>query len=571
MINDPRLMPLAQKRLILLGALVSLFLAALDQTIVSTATPAIVRDLAFPTSWITWLTTAFLVLSTATLPIWGKLSDLYGRRNILVTGLLLFCFASVLCALAFSPLSMVLFRALQGIGSAAILSTVFALVSDIFTPQERPRYQGLFGSVFAVSSVIGPWVGGILTDMASWHWVFLVNVPILALVLPFILKKMPPLRHRNSGSIDFTGAVLLLATVIPLLLIFALAPARYAWISVPVLIMVAIVLLALTAFIVHERRTDEPIIDLMLFADKSFRLMALGAFFTGGAFLCAIVFIPLYMVNVYDFSATRAGVTVMPLTFGLVAANVASGRLASHIGSYKPVLIPALSFAVVSLLAVSLTLNVGQPHWSISVRLFLVGLGLGPSIPMLTQMMINSVNRQKIGMVSSTAAFVRQLGNTVGLAVFGTILTSILTVGMGIGGASVLGQTDTAHLSIETGASVTSHFDADKMIATAKKQYAHLSSRIQNRQTLTTADLQLLGVEPEVLATMDAAALNAQIHLRLEQTETQIFEVAQTFKATWTKAVKTIFLTAMVMVLCGLVAVILIPEIPFKELEQRRE
>ncbi|WP_428241412.1 MFS transporter [Gynuella sp.] len=569
MTNDPRLMPLAQKRLILLGALVSLFLAALDQTIVSTATPAIVRDLAFPTSWITWLTTAFLVMSTATLPIWGKLSDLYGRKNILITGLLLFCFASVLCALAFSPLSMVLFRALQGIGSAAIFSTVFALVSDIFTPQERPRYQGLFGSVFAVSSVVGPWVGGMLTDMVSWHWVFLVNVPILAMVLPFILKKMPPLRHRNSGSIDFAGAVMLLATVIPLLLIFAVAPARYAWISAPVLSMAMIVILAFIAFMVHERRVGEPIIDLGLFADKSFLLMALGAFFTGGAFLCAIVFIPLYMVNVYDFSATRAGVTVMPLTFGLVSANIASGRLASHIGSYKPVLVPALIFAVAALLTCSMTLNVGQSQWSISIRLFLVGVGLGPSIPMLTQMMINSVTRQKIGMVSSTAAFVRQLGNTVGLAVFGTILTAILTAGMSIGGASVMTQTDKGHLSLETGVSVTSHFDADKMIATAKSRYARLSSRIQNRQTLTTEDLQLLGLELDALATMDAAALNAQVHLRQKQTETRIFEFAQTFKATWTKAVKTIFMTAMAMVLCGLVSVVLIPEIPFKELERR--
>ena len=337
--------------------------------------------------------------------------------------------------------------------------------------------------------------------------------------------------------------------------------------------MAAVVVAALVLFIRHECRVEEPIIDLTLFADSSFRLMAMAAFLTDGAFLCSIVFIPLFMVNVLDFSATRAGATVMPLTLGLVTANITSGRLASRIGSYKPILVPALVLASAALLLFSLTLNAKQSQLLIVAKLFLVGLGLGPSIPMLKQMMVNHVSRQKIGMASSTAAFVRQLGNTVGLAVYGTVLTSILAVAVVGKMQPALQPLSAAMPELEisvAGSSGESRFDADQLLGKIENRYQVLLTHFQQQPSLTAEDWQLLGLDSTSAKQMSPSVLTDLANQRLTQAKTNIKVAEQAFKDAWVRAVRAIFLAAMIVVVCGLLAVMLIPEVPFRELGNSR-
>ena len=424
----PDLTP-AEKRGALIGVLLALFMSALDQTVVSTATPMIIRDLAFPTSWITWLTTSYLVTSTALLPIWGKMSDLYGRRPILLYGLTLFIAASVLCAFAQTPTQLVLFRAIQGAGSAAIFANAFAIVGDLFEPRERPKYQGLFGAMFGLSSVFGPWIGGLLTDYISWHWVFLVNVPVGGIALWFIYKRMPLLRHTTGKHIDFLGAALLLLFVVPLLMGLSLAPMSYAWTSIEIVSMFGLSITAFIVFIRHELKEDGAIIDLSLFYDKAFRLTALASFTLGAVFLGSIVFIPLYMVNVLGVSATSSGATLTPLTLGLVFGNVMSGQLVSKYGAYKPILIPSLVMLAMGYLWIALTMTADQTQLMMIVKLVVLGMALGPTIPLYTQLMINAAPRTKMGVASASATFVRQMGSSVGLAILGTVFSAHLALG----------------------------------------------------------------------------------------------------------------------------------------------
>lgn len=416
----------AERNATLIGAMLALFLAALNQTIVTTATPEIVRELAFPTSWITWIATAYLVTSTATLPIWGKLSDLYGRRNSITAGILLFSLAGLFCALAQSPLQLVLARALQGLGGAAIMTNALAVIGDLFTPEERPRYQGLFGAVFGLSSVIGPGIGGLLTDLVGWHWIFLANLPIAAIALTFVLTRMPVLRHDGPRKVDYSGAILLLLAVIPMLLALSLAPSRFAWTAPQTLGMFALSLGAALAFGWHQWRAAEPIIELRLFLDARYGLSALASFLVGAAFLGSLVFIPLYMVNALGVSATASGATLIPLTLGIVFGNIVSGQLVSRIGAYKPVLIPSLLLLLTGVVWLTLTLSPDQSQLSVTTRVVLLGIGLGPSMPLFTQMMINAAPADKIGMASSAANFTRQFGSTLGVAVMGTIFAAVM-------------------------------------------------------------------------------------------------------------------------------------------------
>ncbi|WP_108126273.1 MDR family MFS transporter [Saccharospirillum mangrovi] len=416
----------AERNATLIGAMLALFLAALNQTIVATATPDIVRELAFPTSWITWIATAYLVTSTATLPIWGKLSDLYGRRNSITAGIVLFCLAGVFCALAQSPLELVLARALQGVGGAAIMTNAMAVIGDLFTPEERPRYQGLFGAVFGVSSVIGPAIGGILTDLAGWHWIFLVNLPVAAVALTFVLTRMPTLRHTGPRRVDYLGASLLLLAVIPLLLALALAPTSYAWSAPQTLGMFALSGLSTLAFGWHQWHSPEPIIELRLFLGARYGLSALASFLIGAAFFGILVFLPLYMVNALGTSATASGASLIPLMMGIVFGNIASGQLVSRVGAYKPILIPSLLLLMAGVIWMALSLSPDQSQLAVTTRIVLLGIGLGPSMPLFTQMMINSAPADKIGMASSAANFTRQLGSTLGVAVMGTLFAVVM-------------------------------------------------------------------------------------------------------------------------------------------------
>jgi EmrB/QacA subfamily drug resistance transporter len=418
-----------QKIFTMVAALLGLLLAALDQTIVSTAGPDIQRDLAIAPSLYAWITTSYLVASTVCVPIYGKLSDLYGRKVILLSGIVIFLTGSALCGIASSALELILYRAVQGIGAASLFTSAFAVVADLFPPQERGKWQGLFGACFGLSSVIGPLLGGFLTDHFGWHWVFFVNLPIGAAAVAFILSKMPDLR-REGGPVhlDIAGTVALVVAVVPLLLALSLGRSvvlpgetAYPWFSAPILGGLALSALGGVAFVVAEKRAVDPIVELELFRSKPFALGTLAAFTAGAAFLGAIVFRPLFMVNVVGLSATRSGFTTLPLTFGIVAANVLSGQLVSRMGRYKGLLLGSLGVLLVGFSLLATTLTVDSTQGEVTAKMILLGLGLGPAIPLFTLHLQNAVPPQKVGVATSTSTFARQMGSTVGIALLGSV------------------------------------------------------------------------------------------------------------------------------------------------------
>ena len=434
-INYAETLDLRTKQLIVAGVLLGLFLSALDQTIVSTALPRIARELD-GLSLYSWVTTAYLLTSSAMVPIYGKLSDLYGRKPILMIGIVIFLLGSALCGLSGEPflgnlfgggmMQLVVFRGVQGIGAAALASVAFAIVADIFAPRDRARYQGLFGAVFGLSSVIGPLLGGFLTDSLSWRWVFYVNLPLGLIALAFIFAKMPRLASGLKAKVDYLGAALIIVFTVPLLLALTWgADGNYAWGSPQLLSLFALSAVALIAFLFAESRHPSPIVPLGLFRNRTFTWVMISRFLVGAGFLGAILFLTLFLVNVRGFSATGAGTATIPLTIGFIIGAQSAGLLAARIGRYKWLIVGALSLATVAFVWLS-TITADTPYPLLAARMVLVGLGLGPTVSLFTLAAQNAVSRQEIGVATSSGTFFQQMGGTIGVALFGAVLTSAL-------------------------------------------------------------------------------------------------------------------------------------------------
>jgi EmrB/QacA subfamily drug resistance transporter len=413
----------------LAGIMVALLLGALDQTIVATAMPRILRDLSGFNLYV-WVVTAYLLASTAMIPIYGKLSDLYGRKIVVLVGVVLFLAGSILSGQARSMTELIVFRALQGLGSAGIFSTAFTVVADLFAPAERGKYQGLFGAVFGISSVIGPWLGGFLTDNLSWRWVFYVNMPIGIVALLFIIFQMPPLKPKleRKVSIDWWGSVTLLVGIVPILLALTLGGQEFPWGSWQVIGAFALGAAGVTAFILVERKAKEPILPFDMFQNRTYVVGNAAALLIAGvAFFGAIIFLPIYMVLVVGVSASAAGLTVMPLTLGLVVSSFVSGQVVSRVGKYKILLLIGAVLVFVGYLTM-LGLTPETTQMQVVWRMVILGLGLGPALPIYTLAIQNSVKAQEIGTATGSSQFFRQVGSTIGIAVFGTILATTLAV-----------------------------------------------------------------------------------------------------------------------------------------------
>ncbi len=441
-----------QKVFTLLGALLGMLLAALDQTIVATAGPTIQRQLQIDASLYAWITTAYLVTSTVFIPIYGKLSDLFGRKPTLISGMVIFLLGSLMCGLATTPFFLILARAVQGTGSAALFTNAFAVVADIFPPAERGKYQGIFGAVWGFSSVVGPLAGGFITDYLGWNWAFFINLPVGAVALGFVITRMPLLAGYAGGQrprIDYAGALALAVTVVPLLLALSLGRSGdvppgngWPWSSWQILALFGLSVVAGAVLIAIEKRAAAPIIDLRLFSHKAVAIGVAATFVAGGAFLASIVFLPLFMTNVVGLSATNTGLTTMPLTMGVVAGNIVSGQLASRLGKYKPIILAALMLLMIGFAIMAFTLRPASTQTEVTLKMILIGLGLGPTIPLYTLAIQNAVAPGQIGVATSAATFFRQIGSTVGVAIVGTVFAATLTRDLRAGMGSKLAFTE---------------------------------------------------------------------------------------------------------------------------------
>ena len=446
-IPEPQTFSPLEKRVTLIALMIVFLLSALDQTIVSTAMPRIVAQLSgldlYP-----WVTTAYLLASTVMVPIYGKLSDIYGRKPILVIGIGLFMLGSMLCGLSgeFGALpllgggmtQLIVFRALQGLGGAALITSAFAVIADLYPPRERAKLGGVFGSTFGLASVIGPLIGGFFTDLptahllgydiAGWRWVFYINLPLAGLALFMILVEMPRLTHRTGGKIDFAGAGLLLTTFVPLLLALSWGGTA-GWSAPHILGLFAVSAVSLIAFLIVESRVANPIISLSLFRNRTFATANLSAFLMFMAFMGMVSFLPLYMQLGLGLPATTSGLAMMPLTVGLILAATASGFLVNKLGRYKVVMVFGAALTALAAFLLSRTPS-DASLFDLMWRVTLLGLGLGPAQSVFNLASQNAVPRSQLGVATSAGQFFRQVGSTVGVAVFGAVLTHNLAAPM---------------------------------------------------------------------------------------------------------------------------------------------
>ncbi len=404
--------------------MLGMFLAALDQTIVSTALPTIVGDLG-GLNHLSWVVTSYLLASTVSTPIYGKLGDMVGRKPLFLAAILIFLAGSMLAGLSQSMGQLIGFRALQGIGAGGLMVGAQAIIADIVPPRERGRYMGLIGSVFAVASVAGPLLGGFLVDNLSWRWVFYVNMPVGAFAILIVATRLhlhtPTISHR----IDVLGAALLSAGVSALILLTTWGGTEYAWGSTTIVGLGVIGVALLLVFVWWETRAAEPILPLSLFRSRVFSVASAMGFAIGMAMFGAIVFIPLYLQLVYGASPTSSGLRLLPLMAGLLVAAIASGRVISRIGRYKPFPIAGTATLVVGMYLLSL-LRVGTAPWLASVYMLVVGVGIGLVMQVLVLVVQNDARPEEIGVATSTATFFRSVGGSFGVAIFGTIFASRL-------------------------------------------------------------------------------------------------------------------------------------------------
>jgi EmrB/QacA subfamily drug resistance transporter len=478
--------PLRQKITIMLAAMSAMLLAALDQTIVSTALPRIVSEL-HGLRELSWVVTAYLLTSTISVPISGKLSDIYGRKKIFLIGIFIFVFGSMLSGLSQNMGELIIFRAIQGIGAGALMSNVFAVVGDLFAPAERARWQGLIGAVFGLSSVIGPLVGGFLTDHASWRWNFYINVPVGILAFFMISTFMPHIESDNKNqSIDYLGAGLLAGGLSGLMLALVWGGNQYAWLSAQVLGMFAVsaILLGLFGLVEHKHAKD-PILPLELFKNSIFRVSVIIVFLIGMAMFGAILYIPLFAQDVLGRSATSSGVILTPMVLTLVAVSIANGQIISRTGKYKAVAVFGMAAITIAFLWLS-TIGIHTTNAQLVVRMIIAGIGLGIGMPVFNLVVQNAFDHSKLGVATASVQLSRSIGSTVGVAVMGSILNNSLTKHL----SEVAAEPNTQRVAAATGKHLSvSSLDANQLQAIVSPGAQHAATtQIANLPPASQAD-----------------------------------------------------------------------------------
>jgi EmrB/QacA subfamily drug resistance transporter len=410
---------------VIFGALMLvILLASLDQTIVATALPTIVGDLG-GIQHLSWVVTAYLLASTITGPLYGKFGDLYGRKGTLQVAIVIFLIGSALCGIAQNMAELIAFRALQGLGAGGLLTTTIAVVGDIIPPRDRGRYQGLFGAVFGVSTVVGPLLGGFFVDNLSWRWIFYINLPVGAIALFVIATVFRSRTERVEHAVDYLGAALLAGGLTCVVLFTSLGGTTFKWRSAETFTLIALAVIQLTLFVFAEARASEPILPLELFRNRIFTVCAAIGFIIGLALFGAVTYLPVFLQISKGRSPTSSGLQLTPMMAGLLVTSIASGRLISKWGKYR--LFPIVGTAIMTIGMVLLSrLHLGTGGAYTSLSMLVLGLGLGMVMQVLVLAVQNAVQPAVMGVATSGSIMFRQIGGSVGIAAFGAIFANHL-------------------------------------------------------------------------------------------------------------------------------------------------
>lgn len=501
------------------GVLLGLLLSSLDGTIVGTAMPRIISGLGGLDHY-AWVATSYLLTSTAAVPIFGKLSDIYGRKWFYIGGLIFFMAASALCGLSQSMTQLILFRGLQGIAGGILTANAFAIIGDLFPPAERGKWQGVSGSVFGISSVVGPALGGWLTDGPGWRWVFYVNLPVGVLAVLVLLYGLPHIRPHEPRPIDWLGAATIVGGTVPLLLAFSWGGTEYPWASPQIIGLLAIAVAMTGLFLFAERRAPEPIIDLRLFHNRTFVVSVIAMFLVGAGMFGAIMYIPLFMQGVLAVSATASGAILTPMMLSLVAASTIGGQIISRTGRYKWASVGGLALMGVGMWLQTL-MGVNTTNAEAVRNMIVLGLGTGLAMPTFTLAVQNSVSPREIGAVTAAVQFFRSIGSTIGVAVMGSLMTTILN----------------QELARDLPAEVTAALPANA----------------------------LASISPQALASPEAAAALQTQFAGVPNGEELFAALMDAMRQALATAIHDVFLMAAVVSLGGVIAAAFLPEAPLRK------
>lgn len=407
---------------VIVAVMLGMLLSAVDQTVVGTAMPRIIADLN-GLSHYAWVATAYLLASTASMPIWGKLSDGFGRKRFFILGMAIFMGGSALCGQANGMTELIAFRALQGLGAGAMMPISQAIIGDIFPPAQRARWSGVLMSVFAVATIIGPLLGGWITDNYSWRWVFYVNLPVGVAALTAAAVALPGHVSLHKHRIDYSGATLLVAAAVPLLLAFSWAGSEYAWSSWQIVSLFAFSGAMWLAFYLRELRAAEPVINPRLFQNSIFRVSALASMLQSAAMFGAIMFLPLFVQGVQGKSATNSGIILMPMMLGAMVTSIGAGQVLAKTGRYKWLVVAGFACVVAGAFLLS-RMGIATSNVTLACDMVVMGLGLGIAMSSFTVIVQNQYPTHRLGEVSAGLQFFRSIGGTVGMAIFGTMLNN---------------------------------------------------------------------------------------------------------------------------------------------------